>query len=372
MSGKGAGKCWQLILWLAAGWLERQSSLACSAGLGAVLCLLGTVALPSYPERSWAQPQPLEPRWHLLGRMQQEPGIQDPGYRRACSCRAPRLALAGGFPCAGRRTSVLGQGQARCLWVLHPSHPCSVHLLSLLLCWGHQTSPKGGAVLLPLGPTGTSSTPALTQCSLFIFPTNDPAFEIKYNKSDVNSALQSPESALLLKTRQPRERFQEKERALVGEAGTPPGAGEEGGVVPLQHWVAGHCGPSVHLLFREPRPISEGIAGIPTSVGTATPSAAVWLCCPLLMGRRTPNPNNCRAERWSWGPRWQLSPPGLVSVLGRGVTSSKLICHHFPKHLPLSIPWPPPRHPRPAPPTSSVCLAFLCPPHHHHTYTLPV
>ena len=157
--------------------------------------MLGTVALPSYPEPSWAQPQPLGPRWHLLGRMRQEPGIQDPGYRRACSCRAPRLALAEGFPCAGWRASVLGQGQARCLWVLHPSHPCSVHLLSLLTVLGPLDKSQGRAVLLPRGPTGTSSTPVLTQCSLFIFPTNDPAFKIKYNKSDVNSALQSPESA---------------------------------------------------------------------------------------------------------------------------------------------------------------------------------
>lgn len=108
-------------------------------------------------------------------------------------------------------------------------------------------------------------------------------------------------------------------------------------------------------------PGPDSFAETPTSVGTATPSASVWLCCPLLMGRRTPNPSNCRAERWSWGPRWQLSPPGLVSILGTGVASSNLICHHFPKHLPLSIPWRPPRHPAPTLPTSSVCLVFLCP-----------
>lgn len=62
---------------------------------------------------------------------------------------------------------MLGQGQARCLWVLHPSRPCSVHLLSLLTVLGPPDKSQGRAVLLPLGPTGTSSTPALTQCSLF-------------------------------------------------------------------------------------------------------------------------------------------------------------------------------------------------------------
>lgn len=245
--------------------------------------------------------------WHSGPWIQESLFLQGP---KAGTCRWLSLCWAEDL-CVGAGTSKVPLGAAS-----QPSLQCPPPVTPSVL--GPPDKSQGGAVLLPLGPTGTSSTPVLTQCSLFIFPTNDPAFEIKCNKSDVNSALQSPESALLLKTRQPRERFQEKERALVGEDGTPPGVGRRGsrpfaalGRRPL--WPL--CAPP---LQRAQALISEGIAGIPTSVGTATPSAAVWLCCPLLMGRRTPNPNNCRAEKWSWGPRWQLSPPGLVNVLGAG------------------------------------------------------
>lgn len=212
--------------------------------------------------------------WHSGPWIQESLFLQGP---KAGTCRGLSLCWAEDL-CVGAGTSKVPLGAAPQPSLQRPP-PVTPSVL------GPPDKSQGGAVLLPLGPAGTSSTPALTQFSLFIFPTNDPAFEIKYNKSDVNSALQSPESALLLKTRQPRERFQVKERALVGEDGTPPGAGEEGesslcstGSPATVAFLCTSSSESQAL-------ISEGIAGIPTSVGTATPSAAVWLCCPLLMGR---------------------------------------------------------------------------------------